>query len=204
MADEALDCRGYEKIPVSRLAPGEMGVLLARAGAGKTACLTHLAIGYLLNSESVLHVCVDLVPDKVKLWYHELLKDIFSNSPECKASDLEHFIQSLRFIMSFLNQTFSPEKLETSIENLKQQAKFVPSLIILDGMDFGRDARPLFEKIGDLAKDTLRRSGYPPDCTGICPMLMKGAFRTRSTRWMTFSVPFLCCSLKRTASSFGR
>lgn len=152
MADEALDCRGYEKIPVSRLAPGEMGVLLARAGAGKTACLTHLAIGYLLNSESVLHVCVDLVPDKVKLWYHELLKDIFSNSPECKASDLEHFIEPLRFIMSFLNQTFSPEKLETSIENLKQQAKFVPSLIILDGMDFGRDARPLFEKIGDLAR----------------------------------------------------
>jgi hypothetical protein len=152
MADESAVCPGYEKIPVSRLEPGEMGVLLARAGAGKTACLTHLAIGYLLNSEPVLHVCADVVPDKVKLWYHELLKDIFSNRPECKVSDLEHFIEPLRFIMSFLNQTFSPEKLETSIENLKQQAKFVPSLIILDGMDFGHDARPLFEKIGDLAR----------------------------------------------------
>jgi hypothetical protein len=152
MADESAVWCGYEKIPVSRLEPGEMGVLLARAGAGKTACLTHLAIGYLLNSESVLHVCADVVPDKVKLWYHELLKDIFSNRPECKVSDLEHFIEPLRFIMSFLNQTFSPEKLETSIENLKQQAKFVPSLIILDGMDFGHDARPMFEKIGDLAR----------------------------------------------------
>jgi hypothetical protein len=95
---------------------------------------------------------VEVVPDKVKLWYHELLKDVFSDRPECKPSDLEHFIEPLRFIMSFLNQTFSPEKLESSIENLKQQAKFIPSLIILDGMDFGHDARPLFEKIGDVAR----------------------------------------------------
>jgi len=152
MADESAVCSGYAKIPVSRPGPGEMGVLLARAGAGKTACLTQLAIGYLLDKEPVLHVCVDVVPDKVKLWYHELLKDIFSNRPECKASDLQHAIEPLRFIMSFLNQTFSPEKLETSIENLKQQAKFEPSLIILDGLDFDRSARPLFEKIGDLAR----------------------------------------------------
>lgn len=152
MADEGAACRDYEKIPVSRLEPGEMGVLLARAGAGKTACLTHLAIGYLLNREPVLHVCVDVVPDKVKLWYHQLLKDVFSSTPECKASDLEHQIEPLRFIMSFLNQTFSPEKLETSIENLEQQAKFLPSLIILDGMDFDHKARPVFEKISELAR----------------------------------------------------
>ncbi len=69
MADESAVCSGYAKIPVNRPGPGEMGVLLARAGAGKTACLTQLAIGYLLDKEPVLHVCVDVVPDKVKLWY---------------------------------------------------------------------------------------------------------------------------------------
>jgi len=151
MADENAVCRGYEQIPISRLEPGEMGVLLARAGAGKTACLTHLALGYLLNREPVLHVCVDVVPDKVKLWYHKLLKDIFSNQPECKVSDLQHAIEPLRFIMSFLNQTFSPEKLEMSIENLKERAKFVPALIIVDGLEYGR-SRELFEKIGDVAR----------------------------------------------------
>jgi hypothetical protein len=151
MAEENAVCSGYEKMPVSRLEPGEMGVLLARAGAGKTACLTHLALGYLLDKEPVLHVCVDVVPDKVKLWYNKLLKDIFSNQPERKVSDLQHAIEPLRFIMSFLNRTFSPEKLEISIDNLKEQAKFVPALIVLDGLDFGR-ARALFEKIGGLAR----------------------------------------------------
>jgi hypothetical protein len=151
MADENAVCSGYQKMTVRRLEPGEMGVLLARAGAGKTACLTHLALGYLLDKEPVLHVCVDVVPDKVKLWYNKLLEDIFSNQPDCKVSDLQHAIEPLRFIMSFLNRTFSPEKLETGIDNLKQQAKFVPSLIVLDGLDFGR-ARALFEKIGALAR----------------------------------------------------
>jgi len=151
MADENAVCAGCRKMPIDRLEPGELGVLLARAGAGKTACLTHVALGYLLDRKPVLHVCVDVVPDKVKLWYQKLLRDIFLSQPECKVSELLHAIEPLRFIMSFLNQTFSPQKLETGIVNLKEQAKFQPSLIILDGLDFGR-ARALFEKIGDLAK----------------------------------------------------
>ena len=150
--DDEIACRtGYEKLPVSRLDKGEMGVLLARAGAGKTAVLTHLALGYILDKEPVLHVCVDVVPDKVKLWYNELLRDIFSTDPQCNLTDLQHALEPLRFIMSFLNQTFSPEKLETGIDNLRSQAKFDPAVIILDGLDFGRE-RGLFEKIGELAR----------------------------------------------------
>ena len=127
MTDDTACGTGYEKLPVGRLGKGELGVLLARAGAGKTAVLTHLALGYILDREAVLHVCVDVTPDKVKLWYSELLRDTFSAAPQSKLNDLQHEIEPLRFIMSFLNQTFSPEKLETSIENLKSQAKFDPA-----------------------------------------------------------------------------
>lgn len=151
MDGESACLTDYEKMPVSRLERGEMGVLLARAGAGKTAVLTHLALGYILDRQPVLHVCVDVTPDKVKLWYSELIKDIFSTNPQCNVTDLQHAIEPLRFIMSFLNQTFGPEKLEMGIQNLRREAKFDPALIILDGLDFGR-ARDLFEKIGELAR----------------------------------------------------
>ncbi len=151
MADESACRTGYGKVPVSRLDRGEMGVLLARAGAGKTAVLTHLALGYILDREPVLHVCVDVTPDKVKLWYDELVRVVFANAPQCNVSDLQHAIEPLRFIMSFLNQTFSPEKLEKGIENLRREAKFDPALIILDGLEFGRE-RELFEKLGELAR----------------------------------------------------
>jgi len=142
----------FERVPVERLEPGKLGVLMARAGAGKTACLTQIAIGYMLRGESVLHVCVDIVPDKVKVWYHELLKDLFASRPDCNVTDLQHQVEPLRFILSYLNQTFSPEKLLQSIESLKAQAKFAPSLLILDGLDFDRNERAVFEKIRDLAR----------------------------------------------------
>ncbi|MFZ2445432.1 MAG: AAA family ATPase [Syntrophobacteraceae bacterium] len=156
MPDESAVCRkdfeSIDKIPLSPLAPGEMGVLMARAGAGKTACLTHLAIGHLLRDEPVLHVCVDNVPDKVKLWYRELLKNLFANQPDCDVPGLQHKIEPLRFIMSFMNQTFSPGKLEQGFENLKQQANFTPSLLIVDGLDFDRNDRAVFEQIRDIAR----------------------------------------------------
>lgn len=150
MADKSAVCLkdfDFDKIWASRLEPGEMGVLMARAGAGKTACLTHVAIKYLLREAPVLHVCVDIVPDKVKVWYHELLKNLFQERPGCSFPDVHHRIEPLRFIMSFLNQTFNPEKLEQSIESLKQQANFKPSLLVLDGLDFDVNKREVFEKL---------------------------------------------------------
>ncbi|MDR3568944.1 MAG: hypothetical protein P4L43_13025 [Syntrophobacteraceae bacterium] len=152
MVDESGCSTDYVKMPVSRLDKGEMGALLARAGAGKTAVLTHLGLGYLLDRQPVLHVCVDVVPEKVKLWYNELLRDIFSTAaPQSNLADLQHAVEPLRFIMSFLNQTFSPEKLETGIDNLRSQAGFEPAVIILDGLDFGRE-RALIEKLAELAR----------------------------------------------------
>jgi hypothetical protein len=156
MSDKSAECRkDYEssvKIPLNPLAPGEMGVLMARAGAGKTACLTHLAIAHLMRDDPVLHVCVDNVPDRVKLWYRELLKNIFENKPGCDVSGLQHHIEPLRLIMSFMNQAFSPGKLEQGLENLRQQAKSAPALMIVDGLDFDRGERQVFEQIGDIAR----------------------------------------------------
>ncbi|MEN6437805.1 MAG: hypothetical protein ABFD97_04425 [Syntrophobacter sp.] len=155
MPDESAVCQNelepVDKLPMSPLKPGKMGLLIARAGAGKTACLTHLAIGHLLKNEPVLHVCVDIMPDKVKLWYQELLKSLFANRPGCDAAAIQHRIEPHRFIMSFMNQTFSPGKLEQSIENLKQQTRFTPTLLILDGLDFDRNDRSVFEQIQDIA-----------------------------------------------------
>jgi hypothetical protein len=145
-------CLEYlDKIPLNPLEPGQVGVVMARAGAGKTACLTQLAIRHLLREEPVLHVCVDDVPDTVKVWYREILKSLLADEADCDISGLEHRIEPLRFIMCLTKQTFSPAKLEQSIENLKQQTRFNPLLLIVDGLDFDRNDRAVFEKIRDIA-----------------------------------------------------
>lgn len=161
MPDVSADCmKGYEssdKIPLNPLAPGEMGVLAARAGAGKTAYLTHLAIAHLLRGDPVLHVSVDNVPDKVKLWYRELLNNLFADRPGCDALGIQHQVEPLRLIMSFMNRTFSPGKLEQGFDNLEQQAKSVPALLVLDGLDFEKIERPVFEQIREIARGRSAR-----------------------------------------------
>ena len=137
---------------ISVAGPGETGVFLARAGAGKTACLTHVAIDRLLRGMPVLHVCVDILPEKTKVWYHELLRNIFADRPENEMAELEHEAEKFRFILAYMNQTFTPEKLEQSINKLKEQALFDPSLIILDGIGFDQTPRPVFEELRALAK----------------------------------------------------
>lgn len=126
---------------------GDLGVLLARAGVGKTACLTHIALEQLLRGLPVLHVCLNEVPEKIKVWYAEFLKNIVAAQPSVDFSELQHRVEPLRFILAYLHQTFTPEKLEQSLGNLKEQAKFKPSVVILDGMDFDQVTRATIEEL---------------------------------------------------------
>jgi hypothetical protein len=133
------------------LGPGELGILLARAGVGKTACLTHIALEHLLQGDTVLHVCIDELPEKIKVWYHEFLKNLAASEPGEDLVKLQYRIEPLRFILAYLHQSFNPAKLEQSIQNLKEQAKFQPSLLVIDGLDFDRVPRSLVETLKDFA-----------------------------------------------------
>jgi len=134
------------------LKPGELGVTLARAGVGKTACLTHLALEQLLQGSPVLHVCLNEVPEKIKVWYLEFLKNIVASQPGIEFSHLQHRIEPLRFILAYLQKAFTPDKLEQSLVNLREQAKFNPSMVVLDGMDFDHLSRESIEALKSFAK----------------------------------------------------
>lgn len=134
------------------LAPGEMGILLARAGVGKTACLTHIALEQLLRGTPVLHVAIDEVPEKIKVWYHELLKNLVAAQPDTDLATLQQQIEPMRFILAYLHQTFSPEKLEQSYQNLQEEAKFNAGMVIVDGLDFDQVSRSTLEALQKFAQ----------------------------------------------------
>jgi hypothetical protein len=138
---------------VEPLGPGELGVLMASAGIGKTACLTHIALENLLRGIPVLHVSIDGSPDKIKVWYYELVKSVLMAHPEEDFLAIQNKIEPLRFILAYLHQTFSPAKLEKSLEDLRSQAKFQPSVVILDGLDFDKASRATLEEIKNFARN---------------------------------------------------
>ena len=51
------------------LGPGNLGVLIARAGAGKTACLINIAIDKIFGQKKLVHVSLEVAPEKIKSHY---------------------------------------------------------------------------------------------------------------------------------------
>lgn len=183
---DKLDMKGMIQQTLGKpLGVGEFGVLLARAGVGKTACLTHIALEHLLQGASVLHVCIDDIPDTIKIWYQELLRNIAASQSFSAEESvrLQHRVEPHRFILAYLHHTFNPGKLEQSVRNLKEQANFHPDLVVLDGLDFDRVSRSTLESLQDFAKrhgvsmwmparthrhiDTVNERGIPYPCHEI-------------------------------------
>ncbi len=133
------------------LSPGEIGILLAFAGVGKTACLTHIALENLIHGFPVLHVCIDETPEKIKIWYQELLRNILGPGHHRDVPRIQQQIEPLRFIHAYLHHTFSPGKLDQSVRNLRDQANFQPAMVVLDGLDFDRISRTSVEELKELA-----------------------------------------------------
>ena len=135
------------------LPAGEMGVLMARAGVGKTACLTHIALERLLAGSTVLHVCIDETPEKAKVWYLELMKNIFSQEQGESVINAQSKIEPLRFIQSYLQQTFTPQKLDENLKTLEASADFRPEMIVLDGLDFDHEDRTTLEALKTIGRE---------------------------------------------------
>jgi predicted ATP-dependent serine protease len=133
------------------LMPGELGALMARAGVGKTACLTHIALEHLFESQPVLHVCIDEGAEKIKIWYRELMKNLLPSSSKDEFATLQRRLEGRRFILAYLHQTFSVKKLEQSLQNLEEQTHFHPALVVLDGLHFDHEPRTIVAELQSFA-----------------------------------------------------
>ncbi|MCX7823760.1 MAG: hypothetical protein N2260_10020 [Syntrophobacterales bacterium] len=132
---------------ISSLKPEEIGVVMARAGVGKTAFLCLLALEEIRQGGRVLHVCVDETPDKIKTWYEEILRTYCKNLPRAIIKEMVSKTDPLRFIASFLHNSFSLQRLRELTTNLIEQANFIPTLIIMDGLDVERFDETFFSSL---------------------------------------------------------
>ena len=118
------------------LAPGEVGVVVARHGVGKTAFLVGVALDDLMRDRSVLHVALDQSVDRVRTYYDEIFQEL------AHAEELENVwkvradIERNRRIHSYLGGTFSLDKLGSTVEFLGTHTDFRPRVILIDGLDF--------------------------------------------------------------------
>jgi hypothetical protein len=133
------------------LGPGNLGVLIARAGVGKTACLIHIAFDRIFRGEKLVHVSLDETPEKVTSYYNVILYDLVKALDIQDEYELRGRVDRNRLILAYLNQSFSLDRLRANLENLKKNMDFKPDCLIVDGMDCRKVSRKVFGEFKELA-----------------------------------------------------
>ena len=134
------------------LSKGEFGVVLARAGVGKTAFIVQIALSGLLQNRNVLHISLDEPVQKVSLWYEEVFRRIADSSDSTAVQHLWETILTHRFIMTFQVDAFSAPKLNERISDLTEQAIFFPQVILIDGLAFAEPPTEIISELRPLAR----------------------------------------------------
>ena len=118
------------------LGKGNLGVLMARAGVGKTACLIHIAFDMLFRKQKLVHVSLEDTPEKVASYYNVIFSDLIKALEIKDETEGRILLERNRMILAYLNKSFEINRLKRNLNNLKEQIDFIPDIIIVDGLNF--------------------------------------------------------------------
>src|SRR5512140_843281 len=148
------------------LGRGNLGVVLAPAGVGKSACLVQIGIDDLMREKAVLHVAVGQTVEHVSTWYDVLFDDLAERVHLADRGGVRESIARHRVIRAFAEGPLDVERLDEALRLLEGQLAQKPSAILVDGFDW---------------------SG--PGCTAAVEAFKASARRVGAELWMTAQTP---------------
>lgn len=113
-----------------------MGLVMARAGLGKTAILVQIALDFMMRGDKVLHVSIGESIDKARSWYSDIFALTTAEMVDAERREIEPEVMRNRMIMTFKESAFGLSKLEERLDDLVKQDVYKPNCLIVDGYDF--------------------------------------------------------------------
>ncbi|MFC1534900.1 hypothetical protein ACFL7M_16220 [Thermodesulfobacteriota bacterium] len=135
------------------LGPGNLGVLMARAGVGKTACLIHIAFDKLFRKEKLVHVSLEDAPEKVTSYYNVIFSDLVEALDIKDEYENRMLLDRNRMILAYMNQSFEIRRLRENLNNLIEKIEFSPDSLVVDGLDFENTERAIFEEFKEFSAE---------------------------------------------------
>lgn len=132
------------------LKDGEMGLVTAKKGLGKTSILVQFGIDSLLKNKHVVHISFDQRSSNVIAWYESILSEI-AKKKHVQISDIADDIVRERTILNFNQETFTLPKVVATIKALKEGGVNV-SAIVIDGLDLEKTSKEDLEIISSFVK----------------------------------------------------
>jgi hypothetical protein len=135
------------------LEKGNIGVIAARKGVGKTACLVHIATDQLFQGNHVIHVSFSEKTDHIVSWYEDIFREISKRVSLDNAMEVHDAIVRNRVIMNFNQHHISTDQVLDRIGTMMQNASFKADCITVDGYDFYSGTPCDFEKVKAFAQE---------------------------------------------------
>jgi hypothetical protein len=120
------------------LGKGNIGVIAAPKGMGKTACLVHLATDQLLEGKHVIHVSFSSDTRHIISWYEDIFEEIAKRYQLDGAMDVHDDIIKNRVIMNFKQDGVSAQQVLRSVRLMIKDGNFNAEVLFVDGYDFAR------------------------------------------------------------------
>lgn len=117
---------------------GNIGVIAARKGTGKTACLVHIATDQLFQEKHVIHVSFSGRTDHIISWYEDIFGEIAKKRHLESAMDVHDQLIKNRVVLNFNQEGVTREQMLRSIRALVDDGNFKADVVVVDGYDFDK------------------------------------------------------------------
>lgn len=121
------------------LGAGNLGVVMARAGVGKTAFLVQIGLDDAMRDRDVLHIALGQTLEHAQSWYDGLFDDLARDTKLEHREQVRVNFSRRRVIQASSEMTISPAQLEETVRLYQQHAEFAPKAILIDGYHWDDD-----------------------------------------------------------------
>ena len=121
------------------LKDGEMGLVTAKKGLGKTSILVQFGIDSLLNDKAIVHVSFDQQSSNVIAWYSSIMAEI-AKKKNFNLDDVNEEIVRNRTILNFNQETFTLPKVVNTLKALKEGGIKIGTVVV-DGLDLTKTSK---------------------------------------------------------------
>ncbi|MFP4165065.1 MAG: hypothetical protein ACLFQB_14260 [Chitinispirillaceae bacterium] len=172
--------RILEKSTHGGVGKGNVGVIAARKGVGKTACLVHIATDQLFQKKHIIHVSFASNTTHIVSWYEDIFQEISRRNKLDDAMDVHDEITKNRVIMNFKQDGAGVDKVLSSVRSMIKDGHFVADVVIVDGFDLTRSRAEDFAQFKKFAKElqievwfstTIHRDDPHKDENGVPKLL---------------------------------
>lgn len=122
------------------LGKGNLGVVMARAGVGKTTFLVQVGLDDAMRERPVLHITHKQTLEHLQGWYDALFEDLEKLVHLEDPQNARAVMSKNRTIQALSGQPLTPEHLE-GVLSMYSKAGFKPEVIIIDGYDWELNAK---------------------------------------------------------------